>query len=106
MVADAEPICGGGSAGDPTRRPTPTQRSPNFYPSDVPAPETSSGKVLVVDDDADARVVQTAMLAGLRYTGLRDAILTHPTMAEGLNVLLTNGLPMSADEAAGPPKGR
>jgi pyruvate/2-oxoglutarate dehydrogenase complex dihydrolipoamide dehydrogenase (E3) component len=35
-------------------------------------------------------VVQTAMLAGLPYTGLRDAIFTHPTMAEGLNVLLTN----------------
>ena len=33
-------------------------------------------------------VVQTAMLAGLPYTGLRDAILTHPTMAEGINVLL------------------
>jgi len=32
-------------------------------------------------------VVQTAMLAGLPYTGLRDAIFTHPTMAEGLNVL-------------------
>jgi pyruvate/2-oxoglutarate dehydrogenase complex dihydrolipoamide dehydrogenase (E3) component len=36
-------------------------------------------------------VVQTAMLGGLPYTVLRDAILTHPTMAEGLNVLLTNG---------------
>jgi pyruvate/2-oxoglutarate dehydrogenase complex dihydrolipoamide dehydrogenase (E3) component len=35
-------------------------------------------------------VVQTAMLAGLPYTGLRDAILTHPTMAEGLNVLFAN----------------
>ncbi len=35
-------------------------------------------------------VVQTAMLAGLPYTGLRDAIFTHPTMSEGLNVLLTN----------------
>ena len=34
-------------------------------------------------------VVQTAMIAGLPYTALRDAILTHPTMAEGLNVLLT-----------------
>jgi pyruvate/2-oxoglutarate dehydrogenase complex dihydrolipoamide dehydrogenase (E3) component len=34
-------------------------------------------------------VVQTAMLGGLPYTGLRDAIFTHPTMAEGLNVLLT-----------------
>jgi len=35
-------------------------------------------------------VVQTAMLAGLPYTRLRDAIFTHPTMAEGLNVLLAN----------------
>ena len=34
-------------------------------------------------------VVQVAMLAGLPCTKLRDAILTHPTMAEGLNVLLS-----------------
>jgi pyruvate/2-oxoglutarate dehydrogenase complex dihydrolipoamide dehydrogenase (E3) component len=33
-------------------------------------------------------VVQTAMLGGMPYTVLRDAIFTHPTMAEGLNVLL------------------
>lgn len=32
-------------------------------------------------------VVQTAMLGGLPYTLLRDAILTHPTMAEGLGEL-------------------
>ena len=32
-------------------------------------------------------VVQTAMLGGLPYTIFRDAILTHPTMAEGLNEL-------------------
>jgi pyruvate/2-oxoglutarate dehydrogenase complex dihydrolipoamide dehydrogenase (E3) component len=32
-------------------------------------------------------VVQMAMIAGLPYTALRDAVLTHPTMAEGLNVL-------------------
>ena len=32
-------------------------------------------------------VVQTAMLAGTPYTTLRDAILTHPTIAEGLTVL-------------------
>jgi pyruvate/2-oxoglutarate dehydrogenase complex dihydrolipoamide dehydrogenase (E3) component len=36
--------------------------------------------------------VQSAMLGGLPYTGLRDAILAHPTMAEGLNVLLA-GVP-------------
>ena len=31
--------------------------------------------------------VQTAMLGGLPYMLFRDAILTHPTMAEGLNAL-------------------
>jgi len=32
-------------------------------------------------------VVQAAMLGGLPYSVLRDAILAHPTMAEGLNAL-------------------
>ena len=44
-------------------------------------------------------VVQTAMLGGLPYTTLRDAILTHPTMAEGLNVLLA-GVPPALDASA------
>ena len=35
-------------------------------------------------------VVQTAMLAGVSFTVLRDAILAHPTMAEGLNVLFSS----------------
>src|SRR6202166_3660752 len=35
-------------------------------------------------------VVQMAMLAGLPYTALRDAILTHPTMAEGLVFLFSS----------------
>lgn len=35
-------------------------------------------------------VVQTAMLAKLPYMALRDAILAHPTMAEGLNALFGN----------------
>ena len=34
--------------------------------------------------------VQTAMLGGLPYTVLRDAIFTHPTAAEGLNFLLAS----------------
>jgi len=34
--------------------------------------------------------VQTAILAGLPYSKLRDAVLTHPTMAEGLDPLLSN----------------
>jgi pyruvate/2-oxoglutarate dehydrogenase complex dihydrolipoamide dehydrogenase (E3) component len=28
--------------------------------------------------------VQVAMIAGLPYTGLRDAVLAHPTLTEGL----------------------
>ena len=60
-------------------------------------------KALVGDDDSivgftmigsDAgevlAAVQVAMMAGLPYTVLRDAILTHPTMAEGLNTLFGN----------------
>ncbi len=60
-------------------------------------------KVLVAADDdrilgftmlgADAGevccVVATAMLANLPFTALRDAILPHPTMAEGLGPLLS-----------------
>ena len=60
-------------------------------------------KALVGDDDhimgftmigADAgevmAVVQTAMLADLPYATVRDAVLTHPTMAEGFNALFGN----------------
>src|SRR5262249_14821644 len=35
-------------------------------------------------------VAQTAMLAGMPYTALRDAIWTHPTAAEGLLGLFAN----------------
>jgi pyruvate/2-oxoglutarate dehydrogenase complex dihydrolipoamide dehydrogenase (E3) component len=31
--------------------------------------------------------VQTAMLADVPYTMLRDMVITHPTMTEGLNLL-------------------
>ena len=37
--------------------------------------------------DAVMTTVQVAISAGLPYTALRDAILTHPTMAEGLATL-------------------
>jgi pyruvate/2-oxoglutarate dehydrogenase complex dihydrolipoamide dehydrogenase (E3) component len=40
--------------------------------------------------------VQTAMLANLPYQKLRDAILTHPTMAEGLGPLFDTVPPRSA----------
>ena len=35
-------------------------------------------------------VVQVAMAAGLPYTALRDTVLTHPTMAEGLAELFSS----------------
>lgn len=34
--------------------------------------------------------VQLAMLAQMPWTALRDAIITHPTMAEGLNLLFAS----------------
>jgi pyruvate/2-oxoglutarate dehydrogenase complex dihydrolipoamide dehydrogenase (E3) component len=34
-------------------------------------------------------IAQVAMVAGLPYTALRDAVLTHPTMAEGLAELFS-----------------
>jgi pyruvate/2-oxoglutarate dehydrogenase complex dihydrolipoamide dehydrogenase (E3) component len=34
-------------------------------------------------------IVQVAMAAGLPYTALRDSVLTHPTLAEGLIVLFS-----------------
>ena len=51
--------------------------------------------------------VQIAMIAGLPYTGLRDAVLTHPTLVEGLislfssaasahNIVETRGAQISA----------
>jgi pyruvate/2-oxoglutarate dehydrogenase complex dihydrolipoamide dehydrogenase (E3) component len=40
-------------------------------------------------------VVQAAMLARMPYTGLRDAIIAHPTMAEGLRALFAEVQPSS-----------
>lgn len=67
-------------------------------------------KALVTDDDrivgfamigSEAgevmAAVQIAMMARLPYTAIRDAILTHPTMAEGLNSLFGN-LPTKKDD--------
>src|SRR5262249_60877177 len=40
-------------------------------------------------------VVQTAMPAGLAYTGVGDAILAHPTMGGGLGSVFSKGPPPS-----------
>jgi pyruvate/2-oxoglutarate dehydrogenase complex dihydrolipoamide dehydrogenase (E3) component len=70
-------------------------------------------KALIGDDDrivgftafgAEASepmsVVQTAMLGGMPYTALRDAIFTHPTAAEGLLGLFANPPSRSANQRA------
>src|SRR5260370_36860658 len=41
-------------------------------------------------------VVKTAMLADLPYSRLRDAVLAHPTMAEGLGDLFSDVPPLVA----------
>ena len=46
--------------------------------------------VLGVEGSEMMAAVQTAMLGGLSYTVLRDAIFTHPTTAEGLVFLLAS----------------
>ena len=40
-----------------------------------------------VDGGETMAVVQMAMIAGLPYTAIRDAIIAHPTLAEGLEAL-------------------
>jgi pyruvate/2-oxoglutarate dehydrogenase complex dihydrolipoamide dehydrogenase (E3) component len=45
-------------------------------------------------------VVQTAMLAELPYSRLRDAVLAHPTMAEGLGSLFANVSARAAEPVA------
>jgi hypothetical protein len=51
------------------------------------APVVEAGEVMAA--------VQTAMLALLPYPKLRDAILAHPTMSEGLGDLFANVPPRS-----------
>ncbi|MCM3298368.1 NAD(P)/FAD-dependent oxidoreductase [Streptomyces sp. NPDC058947] len=49
------------------------------------------GVALLGPDSSEVlTVVQTAMWAGLPFTVLRDGIIAHPTMAEGLNALFTS----------------
>jgi pyruvate/2-oxoglutarate dehydrogenase complex dihydrolipoamide dehydrogenase (E3) component len=57
--------------------------------------DADSGRILGftifgVEASEPMSIVQTAMLAELPYTALRDAIFTHPTVAEGLTVLLSS----------------
>ena len=66
---------------------------PSDEPTNARAEEEESDRILgFTAFGAEASelmaVVQTAMLGGLPYTTLRDALFTHPTAAEGLTLLL------------------
>jgi pyruvate/2-oxoglutarate dehydrogenase complex dihydrolipoamide dehydrogenase (E3) component len=50
------------------------------------------------DADEVMATVQVAIIGGLPYTALRDAVLTHPTLVEGL-VLLFSSAPTRVDAA-------
>jgi pyruvate/2-oxoglutarate dehydrogenase complex dihydrolipoamide dehydrogenase (E3) component len=57
--------------------------------------EINSDRILgftavAVDGGEIMSSVQIAMIAGLPYTAFRDAILTHPTLAEGLGALFSS----------------
>jgi len=57
--------------------------------------ETDGDRILgfaafAVDAGEIMACVQIAMIAGLPYTALREAILTHPTLLEGLNPLFAS----------------
>jgi pyruvate/2-oxoglutarate dehydrogenase complex dihydrolipoamide dehydrogenase (E3) component len=63
--------------------------------------ETNSDRILgfaafAVDGGEIMALVQTAMMAGLPYTALRDGIWAHPTLAEGVIPLFSSAATASA----------
>ncbi|MGO4563017.1 mercuric reductase [Rhizobiales bacterium 3FA27D7] len=68
-----------------------TSESEGFMKALVDADDRIIGFAMIGSEAGEVMaVVQTAMLAGLPHMALRDAILAHPTMAEGLNALFGN----------------
>lgn len=68
-----------------------TSESEGFMKALVDADDHILGFTMIGSEAGEVMVVvQTAMLAGLPYMALRDAVLAHPTMAEGLNALFGN----------------
>jgi len=68
-----------------------TSESAGFMKALVDANDRILGFTMIGSEAGEVMaVVQTAMVAGLPHTAFRDAILTHPTMAEGLNTLFGN----------------
>jgi pyruvate/2-oxoglutarate dehydrogenase complex dihydrolipoamide dehydrogenase (E3) component len=68
-----------------------TSADAGFMKALVGADDRIVGFTMIGSDAGEVlAVVQVAMMAQLPYTMIRDAILTHPTMAEGLNTLFGN----------------
>lgn len=68
-----------------------TSQTAGFMKALVDADDQIAGFAMIGAEAGEVMaVVETAMLGRLPYFGLRDAILTHPTMAEGLNGLFGN----------------
>lgn len=78
-----------------------TSETAGFMKALVDADDQIVGFTMIGSEAGEVMaVVQTAMLARLPYTGLRDAILAHPTMAEGLNALFGKVGPEVHDDAS------
>jgi hypothetical protein len=63
---------------------------PSKHDSEDATSKAEHFEILIFGSGAGGAAVQMTMLANLPYTKLRDAILAHPTMAEGLGSLFTN----------------
>jgi pyruvate/2-oxoglutarate dehydrogenase complex dihydrolipoamide dehydrogenase (E3) component len=68
-----------------------TDETQGFMKALVGADDRILGFTMIGADAGEVMAVaQAAMLADLPYPRLRDAILAHPTMAEGLGLLFSN----------------
>ncbi|MGO4186243.1 hypothetical protein [Pseudarthrobacter sp. TAF60_1] len=59
-------------------------------PISTASPNAVVAGLLSAEASEVTAVVQMAMLGGLRYQQVRDAVITHPTMAEGLQLLFSD----------------
>ena len=62
-----------------------TSETTGFMKAFVGDDDCIVGFVMIGSDAGRCSPIQIAMMARLPYTTIRDAVLTHPTMAEGLN---------------------
>ena len=68
-----------------------TSQTAGFMKALVDSQDRIAGFTMIGSEAGEVMaVVQAAMLGGLSYSVLRDAVLAHPTMAEGLNALFGN----------------